>query len=44
MTATLLTEDKALITHYLIDKGDITLWSDYENKRFLIENELPHTK
>lgn len=38
---TLSDEDKAMIKYFIVEKGDIKRWCDYENKKHLIEKELP---
>lgn len=35
-------EDRADISYFIKEKGDITRWCDWEKKKGLVENELPH--
>ena len=34
-------EDKAMISYFIGEKGDITRWCDWEDKKHVVEKELP---
>lgn len=34
-------EDRAEIAYFILEKGDITCWCDFEAKKHLIRDELP---
>lgn len=38
----LTSEDKELIAYFFFNKGDVTRWCDWEEKKAQVKNEYPH--